>query len=238
MPVIIEDKKFNKKEPLKINLYKMKIKALQKQYYEYTSNENLENYLNNNIKATKLINQFETLSQMELAKYGTTTYPANLETQSLKNKINFFASIIGLFDQKIDECNHNIHLNQNFENVEIIKENETNKEFLLKMRNKINKDFSERIGNHCPKLIKTTLEKYPSYNHFSNLYQDAIKICSITYGFPADLVSAYNIGYNSFTPNINNIIQLYNELLKELDEYTQINKQKIEKSKKLTKQKN
>ena len=49
MPVI-EEKKFNNKEQIKFNLYKMKINALQKQYNEYTSNENLENYLNKNIK--------------------------------------------------------------------------------------------------------------------------------------------------------------------------------------------
>ena len=237
MPIVIEEKKFNDKEQIKFNLYKMKINALQKQYNEYTSNENLENYLNKNIKEAKLINQFETLTQMELAKYGSTTYPANLKTQSLKNKINFFASIIGLFDQKIDECNHNIHFNKSFQNIEIIKENESNKEFLLKMRSKINKDLVERIGKDCPNSIITTLEKYPSYNHFSNLYQDAVKICSITYGFPADLVSAYNIGYNSFVSNINTIIQQYNKLLKELDEYTQINKQKIEKNKNLIKKK-
>lgn len=229
MPIIEEKFELIKKEHKKINLYKMKINALQKKYYEYILSENLENYLNKNIKEAKIINQIETLTKIELAKYGNTTYPANLETQSLKNKINFFASIIGLFDQKIDECNQNIHFYKSFQNIEIIKENEANKEFLLKMRNKINQDFIKKIEDNCPKSIITTLDKYPSYNHFSNLYQDAIKIGNITDSFPADLVSAYNIGYNSFTSNINTIIQLYNKMLKELDAYTQINKQKIKK---------
>lgn len=239
MPVCIKGNLENKK--YKLNSYQKETQNIISEYLNDNQKNNLEDYLRNCANTFKKINLIIARAQIECIRYDRANYPANLENNAIKQKLQFFSSIIGFIDGLIDNYNHDIAFFLNF-NQECDKErvkNDRNKQNdLLKIRNEILKNFNDIETYQVPQICEETLNMYPSYKNFSNLYEQIAKDY-ISSNFQITLTTAYGIGYEYayFSDQTEKILSIYKELLEDMKKYQISIKSEIknEKRKKLTK---
>lgn len=239
MPVCIEGNSENNKN--KLNSYQKETQNIISEYLNSNQKNNLEDYLRDCANTFKKINLIIARAQIECIRYNCANYPANLENNAIKQKLQFFSSIIGFIDGLIDNYNHDIAFFLNF-NQECDKErvkNDRNKQNdLLKIRNEILKDFNDIETYQVPQICEETLNMCPSYENFSNLYKQIAKDY-ISSNLQITLTTAYGIGYEYayFSDQTEKIVSIYKELLEDMKKYQISIKSEIknEKRKKLTK---
>ncbi len=221
------------------NLYKAISQAIIKIYYASQNEIKFDKYLQDAIRSLRKINLIETRSKIELKRYHSTQYPAFLWQEKIKQKLHFFASMIGFIDGFIDDYTRKIEIfYSNFDNqineidqINEIHEYKNKQMYLLEIRNSILLDFTKKKIDFEPTILQSTLETIPAHKSFSELYNNAIEN-KYQLNLQQELVSAYNIGYKSVGYyELNETLTLYKELSAELDEYEQLNQDTLEKEK-------
>lgn len=212
------------------NLYKAISQFIIKKYYAGQKEIKFDEYLKDAIISLRKIYVIETRSKTELERYHSTKYPAFLWQEKINQQLHFFASMIGFIDGFIDNCTREIEFHSHFNNQENeISEYKNNQIKLLEIRNNILIDFTKRYAISNPTILISTLETIPAHKSFTELYNDAIEN-QYQLNLQQELVSAYNIGYKSVGHyELNEILTLYKKLNDELEEYEQLNQDKIQK---------
>lgn len=239
MSICIDGGSENKK--YKLNSYQKATQKIISEYLKNNQKNNLEDYLRNCANTFKKINLIIARTQIECIRYNRTEYPANLENNAIKQKLQFFSSTIGFIDGLIDNYNHDINFFLNFDHEyekERVKNDQNKQKDLLKIRNEILKNFNDIETHQVPQICEETLNMCPSYENFSNLYEQIAKDY-ISSNLQITLTTAYGIGYEYayFSDQTEKILSIYKELLEDMKKYQISIKSEIknEKRKKLTK---
>lgn len=170
-----------------------------------TENKDIIFFMNNFIENLKRVNMIYTNADIELLKYGRTTYPNDLLIDEMNNRYCFFSIILGYIDSLID--NTNIDYNT----IEFI-------------RSKVIYDFIYNIKLSDLKIIKETLLEQPCYKNFEKCYTQLDQWNS---KLILNMIKFYKIGYSNYS-NLN-IYKMYSKYIILYSDYNSyiINNKKI-----------
>ena len=209
-----EDKSRNK-----FHFYSFISKVIQNNRDTLTPSNNLDKELKRNIRNLKRINLIKTRSDIEIEKYGTTSYPAFLWQEELENKFSYYAKIIGFIDGILEFYSESLEFYTEIKDItEVNKYKNIIKNYINK-RNEVISDVEVTDIASDRKILLSTLKHYPSYEYFEKLYK-YFRDDRHALNLHTNLVSAYNIGYNNSSKyKIDDVLNIHNELKEDLNNY-------------------
>lgn len=216
------------------------LNKLRNKKHGITEKEIIKNF-SSSTRQLKLIDGLEAALQNELIMFGETSEPVFLWQEKLIYQFNFFVTMIGVLDGKIDYIGKQIKYNENVKafltSDEILKITNQKQELFLLRKEVVDNLFSMCTGTQFDHFLEDVVKTCPSRSKFNEIYNnldDPFDSDNNNFSLQLKFIDAYNRGYeSSIFYDLRRLVNEYRYLYSDLKSCIQKNeaaKMKVKKS--------